>query len=84
MNRDEVPKSWLIESILVTIFCCLPFGIVGIVHAAKVNSLYHAGQLEEAELASQKAKKWVNIGFLIGILLLLVYSIILCLELDNF
>src|SRR5574344_900091 len=27
------PKTWLVESILVTILCCLPFGIVGIINA---------------------------------------------------
>ncbi len=27
------PKTWLIHSILVTIFCCLPLGIIGIIQA---------------------------------------------------
>ncbi|MES2882212.1 MAG: CD225/dispanin family protein, partial [Bacteroidota bacterium] len=39
----QQPKNWLVESILVTIFCCLPFGIVGIVNAAQVNSKFAAG-----------------------------------------
>lgn len=30
-NQVTMPKTWLVESILVTLFCCLPFGIVGIV-----------------------------------------------------
>ena len=37
------PKNWLVESILVTIFCCLPFGIAGIVFASQVNSKWAAG-----------------------------------------
>ena len=36
------PKNWLVESILVTIFCCLPFGIAGIVFASQVNSKFAA------------------------------------------
>ena len=42
-STPECPKTWMVESILVTILCCLPLGIVGIVNAAKVNSLYSAG-----------------------------------------
>jgi len=29
------PKNWLVESILVTLFCCLPLGIAGIINASK-------------------------------------------------
>ncbi len=31
--RRYPPKNHLVEAILVTLFCCLPFGIVGIVNA---------------------------------------------------
>lgn len=68
MSTNICPKTWMTESILVTIFCCLPFGIVGIVHAAKVSSLYAAGSFDEAEKASLDAKKWMKIGFIIGII----------------
>lgn len=61
------PKSWLTESILATIFCCLPFGIVGIVHASKVEQLFYAGQEEAANRAAAEAKKWTKISFWIGI-----------------
>jgi len=37
-NNQKPPKSWLVESILVTLFCCLPFGIAGIVNASRVES----------------------------------------------
>lgn len=67
------PKTWLAESILVTIFCCLPFGIVGIVHAAKVDSAFNAGNYEEADNASREAKKWLMIGFWIGIVAIGLY-----------
>lgn len=60
------PKNYLIESILVTIFCCLPFGIVGIIKASNVNNLYNQGQYEAAEQASREAKKWTTWGFIIG------------------
>lgn len=69
------PKNWMVESILVTIFCCLPFGIVGIINAAKVNSEWAAGRFAEAERASKEAGKWTKIGFFVGIGLLVLYLV---------
>lgn len=70
------PKTWLVESILVTIFCCLPFGIVGIVNATKVESLFYAGQLEASQRASRDAGKWTKIGFWVGLGCGLLYIIL--------
>jgi hypothetical protein len=67
------PKNWLVESILVTLFCCLPFGIAGIVNAASVNSRYDNGDYEGALKASQQAGKWTKIGFWIGIAVGVLY-----------
>jgi len=61
------PKNWLVESILVTIFCCLPFGIAGIVFASQVNSKLAAGDYNGALQASKDAGKWTKIGFWLGI-----------------
>jgi hypothetical protein len=61
------PKNWLVESILVTIFCCLPFGIVGIINAAAVNTKWSQGDYEGARIASIGAGKWTKIGFFVGI-----------------
>lgn len=69
------PKNWLVESILVTILCCLPFGIAGIVNATKVDSKYAAGDYAGAEQASQEAAKWTKIGFFVGIGLSVIYFI---------
>jgi Interferon-induced transmembrane protein len=67
MNAPLRPKNWLVESILVTILCCLPFGIVGIINAANVNSRFDAGDFEGADRASKEAGKWTKIGFWVGI-----------------
>ncbi len=61
------PKNWLVESILVTIFCCLPFGIAGIVFASQVNSKLAAGDYDGAVQASKDAGRWTKIGFWLGI-----------------
>lgn len=73
---QKPPKSWLVESILVTIFCCLPFGIVGIVNASRVESRYYAGDIEGAMRASQEAGKWTKIAFWLGLVVVILYIIL--------
>lgn len=71
------PKTYLAESILVTLFCCLPLGVMGIINASKVSSLYAAGQHAAAEQASAEAKKWVKYGFIGGLAVIVLYCIFL-------
>lgn len=73
-QQQPVPKSWLIESILATV---LPFllcssifsllGIIGIVHASKVESLFNRGDYAGSLEASNQAGKWTKITMWIGI-----------------
>lgn len=76
MNEQVCPKTWMVESILVTLFCCLPFGIAGIVYASKVSSLFAAGNYEAALQASNDAGKWTKIGFIVGLVVGVIYLII--------
>jgi hypothetical protein len=69
------PKNWLVESIIVTILCCLPFGIVGIVYSSQVNSKYAAGDYEGALQASKSAGMWTKIGFFIGLAFIVLYAL---------
>lgn len=70
-------KTWLLESILITILGCLPVGIVAIVYAIKVNSLHDQTRYKESRHASKIAKRWVMIGLTIGILNLIFTGIMI-------
>ncbi|MDY8138973.1 CD225/dispanin family protein [Aquimarina sp. 2201CG5-10] len=70
------PKNYLVESILATLFCCLPLGIVAIIHASKVNSAYDSGNHEEAQRASDDAKKWMKYAVISGIVVTVLYLIL--------
>lgn len=59
-----MPKNWLIESILFSIFCCSPVSVVGIFYASKVESLYYAKDYDGAMRASNNAKNWTLAGIL--------------------
>ena len=69
------PKTWLVESILVTLFCCLPFGIVGIIKASQVDSAFRAGDFIGAQQNSKDAGKWTKWGFFCGIGSAVIYLI---------
>jgi uncharacterized membrane protein len=75
--EQSQPKNYLVESILVTIFCCLPFGIAGIVFASQVNSKYASGDYEGALQASKDAKKWMKWGLIAGIIVVVLYLVFL-------
>lgn len=73
--KGPFSENWLVEAILVTILCCLPFGIVGIIFAAQVNNKQQAGDMEGAEKSRKEAAKWTKIGFWVGI----AWIILVCL-----
>ena len=64
-HPQRVP-NYLIPSILVTIFCCLPLGIAAIVFAAQVNGKVAAGDIAGAQSASRTARTLVIISVVIG------------------
>lgn len=76
-HNRQPPKTWLVESILATLFCCLPFGIVGIVNASKVESRFHAGDIDGAYKASAEAGKWTKLGFGIGLVFGVIYFMVM-------
>ncbi len=47
-NGGIPPSSNMVWAILTTIFCCLPFGIVAIVYASKVDGMWQAGYYDAA------------------------------------
>lgn len=83
-NTELVPpKTWLLESILVTLFCCLPFGIAGIIYASKIETHFYAGRKNEAYRYSEGAKKWVIASFITGIVFAIIYIGILMFMMIN-
>lgn len=76
MENQVCPKTWLAESILATLFCCLPFGIVGVVHAAKVGTFFAMGNYKMARKESADAAKWTKISFFTGLAVILIYLFI--------
>jgi hypothetical protein len=71
----QIP-NYLWQSIVVTLCCCLPLGVVGIIFAAQVNTKLAQGDIAGARDASQKAKMFTLIGFGVGIVVILISMIL--------
>lgn len=70
------PDSNLVWAILVTVFCCLPLGIVSIVKATQVSGLWAQGRYAEAHQASDDARKWAMWGAIIGAIAIIIAIVI--------
>ena len=76
MSPSAPPKNWMTEAVLVTLCCCQPLGIVALIKSSEVNSKYNAGDYAGAEKSSADAKKFVMLGFFIGLPLVIIIIVI--------
>lgn len=76
LPQPHVP-NYLVQSILVTLCCCLPFGIVAIIYAAQVNTKLGAGDIAGATAASRSARLWCWISLACGLLALIPYLVLM-------
>lgn len=61
----SVPNNLLL-SILATICCCMPFGIVAIVYSAQVDGHASKGDIVKAQDCATKAKNWAIASIVCG------------------
>lgn len=66
-NNNNIP-NYLVPAILVTLFCCIPFGIVSLINSSNVNTKLAQGDISGAINASKKAKLWIFISLGAGLL----------------
>lgn len=66
------PPTNLIWAILSLICCCQVFGIVAVVYAAQVTSLYNSGKYEASQKASNNALMWSIASLAVGVICYIV------------
>lgn len=76
-NGQVMPPNYLVWSILVTLLCCLPGGIVAIVYSTQVSSRFLQGDYEGANASSCNARKWAIISAVAGAVIGIIYAIII-------
>lgn len=73
MSTEPCPPTYLIWSILVTLFCCWPLGIPAIINASQVESAYNKGEIELAKKRSKNALNYLIASAIIGVVASLAY-----------
>ncbi len=63
---EKKPDNLLVWSILCTVLCCLPLGIVAIVQSNRVDKLWAIGDRAGAEQAAKTAKTMIIISAVLG------------------
>lgn len=64
----KCPDNYLVQSILVTLLCCMPFGIVAIVNAADVERFWNMGEYKKAKEKAAAAKQWCIASLICGLI----------------
>src|ERR1044071_3545531 len=71
--------NYLVPAII-SIFCCWPLAIPALINATKVNGFVAAGNMAAAQEASEKAKKFMKLAFIVGVicwvLVIIFYALI--------
>ncbi|MCH5233846.1 MAG: CD225/dispanin family protein [Muribaculaceae bacterium] len=72
-GSEPMPSTYLIWSILVTVFCCFIPGIIAIIFSSMVSSKYYAGDIEGSRRASRQAEIWIIVSVVLGVLAATLY-----------
>lgn len=68
-----MPQTYLVWSVLATVFCCLIPGIVAIIYSTMVSSKYYAKDYEGSKKASEMAQYWIIASVVLGVITAAVY-----------
>lgn len=66
-HGQRLPKDYMVESVLVTIFCCLLTGVVALVYSHETRAALGRGDMAQANVASKKAQSLVLFSLLFGL-----------------
>ncbi|XP_059850064.1 proline rich transmembrane protein 1B isoform X2 [Hypanus sabinus] len=66
-EQRRPPKDYMVESVLVTVFCCLLSGILAIIFSHETRMAILRGDHDQAEITSRKARILVLFSLLFGV-----------------
>ena len=75
---SETVPNYLVPAIL-SLFCCMPLGVVAVIFAAQVNGKVATGDIAGAMDSSKKAKMFSFIALGLGVLVIVCYVLFIVL-----
>ncbi|XP_054249237.1 proline rich transmembrane protein 1B [Indicator indicator] len=66
-SAQRLPRDYLVESVLVTVFCCLLSGVIALVYSYETRAALSRGDVVQANAASKKAQSLVLFSLLFGL-----------------
>ncbi|XP_075295506.1 proline rich transmembrane protein 1B [Opisthocomus hoazin] len=66
-HGQRPPKDYMVESVLVTVFCCLLTGVIALVYSHETRAALVRGDMAQASVASRKAQSLVLFSLLFGL-----------------
>jgi Interferon-induced transmembrane protein len=75
-SPPERASNYIIQSILITICCCQPLGIIAIIFSAVSMAKQSSGDYAGAREMAAKARLFCWIGFLVGLAAYIVFLVI--------
>ncbi|CAM9670849.1 unnamed protein product [Bubo scandiacus] len=66
-HGQRPPKDYMVESVLVTVFCCLLTGVIALVYSHETRAALSRGDVAQANVASKKAQSLVLFSLLFGL-----------------
>jgi|GEM_PF-6158579 len=82
--ESPLVENHLVKAILVTLFGCMPIGIVALIYSSQVEPAVAKRDYRKAFEMSEQAKKWANWGIYAGIAVSAISLIALILFLTAF
>ncbi|KAM4848305.1 proline rich transmembrane protein 1B [Urocitellus parryii] len=67
VEHRPLPKDYMMESVLVTLFCCFLTGLIAVVYSHETRAALGRGDLVQAAEASRKARSLVLFSLLFGV-----------------
>lgn len=69
-NADNrpMPPTYLGWSIATMLLCCLIPGVIAVIYAAKIPTLYNTGEIDKAYRYSERVEWWLQISIVLGLI----------------
>lgn len=72
-TTEAPPSTWLWQSIVATVLCCLPAGIAAIVYAAQAQGAVNTRDYALAREKAAKARMWTLVSVGVGLVFVVLW-----------